>query len=162
MTTSKIVPVYEMQHYITFPGENESPIRVTEDLTFDADRDSHEYNTQYLDRKKQTTYAMSSTDKIDFEVDLLTPSDFQAKLLEYEDVENVDVVYTRTLAYDGSSGTEAPATARIAKQAPAVLNMKPLKGAANEPIRISGSIVIADDYTKGTFNESTNTFTAAS
>ena len=155
-----LVQSYDIQHYLSF-DDGTTFIPITELNSFDASRDAEEYSTSYIDKKNQTTYRLSTSDSFDFECDALGPDGIQAKLAEHEDAVNVPCVYVRAMAWDFSTGEAAPATARVAKRATAVMNENPISQSSGNPARFSGSISITGEYEAGTFNETTKAFTAA-
>ncbi|MBR3384332.1 MAG: hypothetical protein IKG69_03875 [Atopobiaceae bacterium] len=162
-TARSIAGVYEIQHYLAFKdsatGEWGTNMRVTEDTAFDTSNDDNTYEPEYLDRKVQPKYTMGRKTSIEFEVDAVLPGEIQVKLYEVEDELNVPVLYTRTVGVDFSTGEALDATALAAKQAPGTLTMNPLSGEASGPVKLTGSVALTDEFTRGTFNASTATFT---
>lgn len=156
--TRNIVASYDIQHWIKFDG-GDSYIQVTEINTFDVEREANSYEPEYIDKKTQPTYNLGRTDTISFEVDAFGPGGAQAEFAKHEDDQNVPVEYVRTCAYDFEKGAAATADALVAKHATAILNMNPLAQEAGSPVRMTGTIVIDSDYDKGTFAESTKTYT---
>ena len=161
-TSRAIAGIYEIQHYLAFPdieggfGDN---LRVTEDTSFDTSNDDSTYEPEYLDRKVQPKYTMGRKTNIEFELDAVLPGPIQAKLYEVEDELNVPVVYTRTVGVDFETGQALDPTALAAKQAGGTLTMSPLSGEPGNPIKLKGSLTLTEEYTKGTFDSTTATFT---
>lgn len=156
--TRSIVASYDIQHYLKFSGGS-SYIKVTEINSFDVEREANAYEPEYIDKKTQPTYNLGRTDTIDFEVDAFGPGGAQQEFAKHEDDQNVAVDYVRTCAYDFENGEPASPDALVAKHATAILNMNPLAQKAGSPARMTGTIVIDSDYDKGTFAESTGTYT---
>lgn len=159
MSGNRLVNIWEIQHYLSFDDED-TWVRVTEDTTADTSRERDTYETAYKDRNVQTTYSLGRTDTFSFVVDALAPGAIQKQFAAHEDEDNVPVTYMRTMAYDFAAQADAPATARVAKKAKALLNCEPIGGDANRPFTFSGEVRMVEDYTAGTFNESTQTFVA--
>ena len=159
--TKQLVYSYDLQTYLSLDGE-ETWIRVTEVNSLDTTRDSSNYTTSYLERNTQATYRMGTTDSVSIEVDAVGPNGIQSELARYEDTPNVPCVYLRTLNYDFEKGAPAPTSARVAKKAPAMLNVNPFAVASGNPLRIGATVTMTGDYVKGTFAEGTSTFTEAS
>lgn len=158
--TRNIVASYDIQHWIKF-ADGSSYIQVTEINTFDVEREANSYEPEYIDKKTQPTYNLGRTDTISFEVDAFGPGGAQQEFAKHEDDQNVPVEYVRTCAYDFEQGQPATSAALVAKHATAILNMDPLAQEAGSPVRMTGTIVIDSDYDKGTFAESTKTYTPA-
>ena len=158
-TVRSLVPIYDIQHYLKF-GAGDF-IRITEINSIGTNRDRDEYETAYVEREKQATYVLGTKDTIEFEVDAMGPEGAQQQFVAHEDEVNVPVTYVRTIGYDFASGAACPATAHVAKQAAAVLNVDPLGGESGEPIKITGTINVTEQYTAGTFNPTTKVFTAS-
>lgn len=161
-TARAIAGIYEIQHYLAFPdaeGVFGSNLRVTEDTSFDTSNDDSTYEPEYLDRKVQPKYTMSRKTNIEFELDAVLPGPIQAKLYEVEDELNVPVIYTRTVGVDFETGQALDSTAQAAKQARGTLTMSPLSGDASGPVKLKGSLTLTEEYTKGTFDATTATFT---
>lgn len=159
-----IAGIWEVQHYLAFRGDGGtfgSNLRVTEDTSFEASNDDSTYEPEYLDRKVQPSYVMGRKTTIEFEIDAVLPGDIQAKLYEVEDELNVPVLYTRTVGVDFETGEALPATALAAKQAQGTLTMNPISGEASGPAKLTGTLTLTTEYTKGTFNSTTKAFTAA-
>lgn len=163
-TARQIAGVWEIQHYLAFQGTNGEfgdNLRVTEDTTFDTSNDDNTYEPEYLDRKVQPTYTMGRKTTMEFEVDAVLPGEIQQALYEAEDELNVPVLYTRTVGVDFETGEALAATALDAKQAQGTLTMNPLSGEASGPAKLTGTVTLTEEYTKGTFNSTTATFTPA-
>ena len=158
--TRSIVASYDIQHWIKFP-EGESYIQVTEINTFDVEREANTYEPEYIDKRTQPTYNLGLTDSISFEVDAFGPGGAQQEFAKHEDEQNVAVEYVRTCAYDFENGQACAADSLVAKHATAILNMNPFGQDAGNPVRMSGTITIDSEYDKGTFAESTKTYTPA-
>lgn len=159
-----IAGIWEVQHYLAFQGEGGAfgdNVRVTEDTTFEASNDDNAYEPEYLDRKVQPSYVMGRKTTIEFEIDAVLPGDIQAKLYEVEDDLNVPVLYTRTVGVDFATGEALAETALAAKQAHGTLTMNPISGEASGPAKLTGTLTLTEEYTKGTFNATTKAFTAA-
>lgn len=154
------VSIYEVQHWIKFPGESVYT-QVTEDTKADASRDTNTYEPTYLDRKVQPKFVLGRTDTVEFEIDAMGPGGIQAKLAKYEDETDVSVDYVRTIGYDFENGASVPQTALVAKHAQATLNMDPFSGDDIAPITMAPTLTVTTDYDKGTFNATTKTFTPA-
>lgn len=164
-STRKIAGVWEIQHYLAFQGEGGTfgtNLRVTEDTSFETSNDDNTYEPEYLDRKVQPSYTMGRKTTMEFEVDAVLPGEIQAKLYECEDELNVPVLYTRTVGVDFSTGEALPATSLKAKQAQGTLTMNPLSGEASGPAKLTGTVTLSEEFTYGTFDSGTATFTAAS
>ena len=159
-TARSIVASYEIQHWVKFEGGS-SYVQVSEINTFDFEREANSYEPEYIDKKTQPTYNLGRTDTISFEVDAFGPGGAQQEFAKHEDDQNVAIEYVRTCAYDFEQGEACAADALVAKHATALLNMDPLKQEAGSPIRMTGTIVIDSEYDKGTFAESTKTYTPA-
>lgn len=155
----QLVYSYDIQHYLSF-DEGTTWVQVTELNSFDATRDATEYSTSYIDRRTQTTYRLGTSDSFDFEVDAVGPDGIQAELAQYEDTPNVPCQYCRTCAWDFEAGEAAPATARVAKKADAIMNMNPISQSSGNPARFSGTVQVTGEYEAGTFNETSSTFTS--
>lgn len=157
-----IAGIWEIQHYLAFMSDESwgQNLRVTEDTQFDTSNDDSTYEPEYLDRKVQPTYVMGRKTTIEFEVDAVLPGDIQKALYEVEDELNVPVLYTRAVGVDFATGASLPATSLKAKQAEGVLTMNPISGEASGPAKLTGSVKITGDWTYGTFDSSTNVFTA--
>lgn len=159
----KIAGVWEIQHYLAFQGDGgtfDTNLRVTEDTSFDTSNDDNTYEPEYLDRKVQPSYTMSRKTTMEFEVDAVLPGDIQAALYAREDELNVPVLYTRTVGVDFTTGEALASTALQAKQAQGTLTMKPLSGDASAPAKLTGTVTLTEEFTYGTFDSSTGTFTA--
>lgn len=159
-TARSIVASYEIQHWVKFEGGS-SYVQVSEINTFDFEREANSYEPEYIDKKTQPTYNLGRTDTISFEVDAFGPGGAQQEFAKHEDDQNVAIEYVRTCAYDFENGEACAADALVAKHATAILNMDPLKQEAGSPVRMTGTIVIDSEYDKGTFAESTKTYTPA-
>lgn len=157
-TAKQLVYSYDIQHYLSF-DDGTTWIKVTELNSFDATRDASEYTTGYIDKATQTTYRMGTSDSFAFEVDAVGPDGIQAELAQYEDTPNVPCLYCRTCAWDFEQGQAAPATARVAKKADAIMNLNPISQSSGNPARFSGTVQITGAYEAGTFNETSSTFT---
>lgn len=158
--TKQLVYSYDLQTYLSLDGE-ETWVRVTEVNSLDTTRDSNDYTTSYIERKTQSTYRLGTTDSVAIEVDAVGPNGIQSELAKYEDTPNVPCVYLRTLNYDFEKGAAAPASARVAKKAPATLNVDPFAPSSGNPLRISATVTMTGDYVKGTFDEESSAFTEA-
>ena len=159
-TARKPVSIYEVQHWIKFPGDT-NYTQVTEDTKADPSRDTNTYEPTYLDRKVQPKYTLGRTDTVEFEIDAMGPGGIQAKLAKYEDDTDVTVDYVRTIAYDFEKGAAVPASALVAKHAEATLNMNPFSGDDIAPVVMNPTITITTDYDHGTFDSATGTYTPA-
>ena len=60
-TARKPVSIYEIQHWVKFPGET-AYVQVTEDTKADSSRDTNTYEPTYLDRKVQPKFVLGRTD----------------------------------------------------------------------------------------------------
>lgn len=159
--TRKPVSIYEVQHWIKFPGET-TYTQVTEDTKADSSRDTNTYEPTYLDRKVQPKFVLGRTDTVEFEIDAMGPGGIQQKLAKYEDETDVSVEYVRTIGYDFEKGEAVAQTALVAKHAQATLNMNPFSGDDIAPITMNPTLTITTDYDAGTFNATTGAFTAKS
>lgn len=159
----KIAGVWEVQHYLAFEdsttGSFGSNLRVTEDTSFELENDDNTYEPEYLDRKVQPTYTMGRKTSMSFEVDAVLPGDIQHELYQREDELNVPVLYTKTVAVDFATGEALPTTALEAKQAEGTLTMNPISGEASGPIKLTGTVNLTTEWTYGTFDAGTGTFT---
>lgn len=163
-TPRQIAGVWEIQHYLAFQGANGefgANLRVTEDTTYDTSNDDNNYEPEYLDRKVQPTYTMGRKTTMEFEIDAVLPGAIQEKLYEVEDELNVPVLYTRTVGVDFSTGAALSPGSLAAKQAQGTLTMNPLSGEASGPAKLTGTVTLTEEYTKGTFDSATATFTPA-
>lgn len=160
-----ILNPYQMQWYIQLyvNGSWTTVQRMTELNSADHTAEPDEYETAYIERKNQTKYVMSEKSGVEFEIDMVGPDGVQKDLAAIEDLYNVPGRITRTLAYDFATGTACEASALVAKQADCIVNASPIKqGATTDPLRMTVTVSMTDDWVKGTFNESTKAFTAAS
>ena len=159
-TARKPVSIYEIQHWIKFPGDT-AYTQVTEDTKADSSRDTNTYEPTYLDRKVQPKYVLGRTDTVEFEIDAMAPGGIQQKLAKYEDETDVSVEYVRTIGYDFEKGAAVAQTALVAKHAQATLNMNPFSGDDIAPIVMSPTLTVTTDYDPGTFDATKGTFTPA-
>ena len=158
-TAKQLMSAYDIQNYLSFDG-GATFIRITEVRSLDPSRENNSYNTQYIERKTQVKYATGMQDTVAFEVYAVGPDGIQQHLAKYEDVQNVPVVYVRTLAYDFEKGAPAPASARVAKKAEGIMNQTPITAEYNNPGVFHGEVSISSEYEYGTFDESSLAFTA--
>lgn len=159
-TARKPVSIYEIQHWVKFPGET-AYVQVTEDTKADSSRDTNTYEPTYLDRKVQPKFVLGRTDTVEFEIDAMGPGGIQQKLAKYEDETDVAVEYVRTIGYDFEKGTAVAQTALVAKHAQATLNMNPFSGDDIAPIVMNPTLTITTEYDTGTFDATKATFTPA-
>ena len=159
-TARKPVSIYEIQHWIKFPGDT-AYTQVTEDTKADSSRDTNTYEPTYLDRKVQPKYVLGRTDTVEFEIDAMAPGGIQQKLAKYEDETDVSVEYVRTIGYDFEKGAAVAQTALVAKHAQATLNMNPFSGDDIAPIVMSPTLTVTTDYDLGTFDATNGAFTPA-
>ena len=159
-TARKPVSIYEIQHWIKFPGDT-AYTQVTEDTKADSSRDTNTYEPTYLDRKVQPKYVLGRTDTVEFEIDAMAPGGIQQKLAKYEDETDVSVEYVRTIGYDFEKGAAVAQTALVAKHAQATLNMNPFSGDDIAPIVMSPTLTVTTDYGSGTFDATKGAFTPA-
>lgn len=159
-TTRSPISIYEIQHWIKFPGETKY-IRVTEDTKAETEREAKTYEPTYIDRKTQPKYNLGKTDTANFEVDAMGPDGIQKLLAKYEDDLDVPVEYVRTCGYDFAKGEVCKKDKLIAKHAKAALNVSPFSGDDIAPIKISFKVAITDEYDVGTFDFDNAAFTAA-
>lgn len=157
-----ILNPYAMQWYLELYVNDEwTPIkRVTELNSADHSAEPDEYETKYIERKHQTRYVMSEKTSVEFEVDMVGPDGLQKELAGIEDLYNVPGRVTRTLAYDFAQGKACPETALVAKQAPCLVNTSPLtQGSVSDPLRMTVTVSITEEWEHGTFDSSSDTFT---
>ena len=81
-TARKPVSIYEIQHWIKFPGDT-AYTQVTEDTKADPSRDTNTYEPTYLDRKVQPKYILGRTDTVEFEIDAMAPGEFHENAVKY-------------------------------------------------------------------------------
>ena len=158
-TVKQLVAAYDIQNYLSFDG-GETFVRITEVPSLDPSRENSTYDTLYIERKTQAKYALGMQDTVAFEVDAVGPEGIQRHLAKYEDVQNVPVVYVRTLAYDFEKGAPAPASARVAKRAEGIMNQTPITAEFNNPGVFHGEVSVSSEYEYGTFDETSLAFTA--
>lgn len=163
-TATRLLGAYEIQNYVKFLDvDTESGyFRFTEVNSFEVEAETEDYETEYIDKKNQTKYAMGKTVSVEFETDAMLPGQLQAQLLKREDKFNVPVEYVRTSTYDPKTDAFVENTALAAKHAKGALTVKPLTAESGSPAKISGTLSISDDFDYGTFNETTNTYTPES
>lgn len=163
MADRSLLGVYELQHYLKFTDTDgdQKYIRVTETNSAEAERESEDYETEYIDRKEQSKYQLSSTESIEFELDAMLPGGIQRELLKREDDSDVPAEYVRTLTYNPETDQKVGEDELYAKHANCLVNVSPLTGEAGSPAKITCSVSISGSYDKGTFDAKTLTYTPA-
>ncbi len=164
MATQYDVYTYDIQYYIEFMGEGgewEAPVRVTEDKSFDPDRQRSEYSAQYLCERQEKKRTAATTDTYSFSIDAVGPGGLQQRLYAIEDSTNVRARLVRTCAFDFEAGKPAAGPALPAKRCEAFVNMDPMSGSFGELASFSGSVSQTGEWEKGTFDPATGEFSVA-
>jgi hypothetical protein len=150
---------YDLQYYLDISDGSGTPnyVRVKSDNAFDPSVDRDEYSPSYKSAKNSPTYSKGKKTKVDVNLDCESEDDtLHAWFVSHEDDDNVPTRMIRVWVTKGASG------ARTAKMAECIWNGNPLDGDADSPLNITGTLSMkSSEWTPGTFDESTSTFTEA-
>jgi len=129
---------------------------ITEVVAFDWSRDISTYEPEYKNTTARPTYETARKTSAEYEIDVVDGAEFSDYLWTNEDARNEELEICRVATHRATLGE---AEAKIARF---TLMPNLADGAASEALRHTGTItMVSADWTYGTFNTGTKTFTEA-